>query len=191
MPNKPEKPMDETICTLFDDLYSANKETQNQAFFALIKATDQPVTWAYEVWDKLVEGLRDKDNHRRAIASQLLCNLAKSDPEKRILHDFDALFQVTKDERFVTARHCLQNIWKIGIAGDEQREKLLALLIIRFRECETEKNGTLVRYDILEGLRKLYDATDDATVREKALALLETENEPKYRKKYATLWRVK
>jgi hypothetical protein len=183
--------MDEKIQTLFDNLPSSNKETQNQAYYALIKITDQTVMWAYEVWDELVEALRHKDNHLRAIASQLLCNLAKSDPEKRMLRDFDTLFQVTRDERFVTARHCLQNIWKIGTAGDEQREKLLIALTTRFQECETEKNGTLVRYDILEGLRKLYDATSNATVREKALALLETETDLKYRKKYATLWRVK
>ena len=137
-----------------------------------------------------METLRDKDNHRRAIAAQLLGNLAAhSDPEKHILRDFDKLLAVTKDERFVTARHCLQIIWKIGLAGAEQRARLVEGLAGRFRECATEKNGTLIRYDIIEDFRKLYDRVGDEALREKSLELIESENDLKYRQKYATLWK--
>jgi hypothetical protein len=48
----------------------------------------------------------------------------------------------------------------------------------------------LIRYDIIEGLRKLYNEVKDEKVREKALELIETEDDIKYRKKYASLWRV-
>jgi hypothetical protein len=73
----------------------------------------------------MVETLRHKDNRRRAIAAQILCNLAKSDPKQRMLKDFDALLTVTKDERFVTARHCMQSLWKVGVAGKDQQQKLV------------------------------------------------------------------
>src|SRR5215204_4947326 len=69
---------------------------------------DKTVDWAYEAWDEIVANLSHKDNHNTAIAAQILSNLAKSDPENRILKDFDKLLTVTKDERFVTARHGLQ-----------------------------------------------------------------------------------
>ena len=59
----------------------------------------------------------------------------------------------------------------------------------RFKECISEKNCTLIRFDILESMRNLYAHTPDAALREKALALIETEEDPKYRKKYAGLWR--
>jgi len=98
---------------------------------------------------------------------------------------------VTKDERFVTARHCLQALWKVGAAGKKQQKKLVAGLAGRFAECATEKNCTLIRYDISQSLRNLYDVVKDETVREKALELIETEPDLKYRKKYASLWRVK
>ena len=75
----------QTGLTLFQ-----HKEAQNKAFFYLLEVTDQPVDWAYEVWEELVANLRHKDNHVRAIAAQLLCNLAKSDPEQRMLRDFDS-----------------------------------------------------------------------------------------------------
>ena len=61
----------------------------------------------------------------------------------------------------------------------------------RFQECITEKNCTLIRYDIIQGLRNLYDEVKDEKIREKALALIETEEDTKYRKKYATVWKVK
>jgi hypothetical protein len=151
--------------------------------------TDQPVDWAYEVWDELLADLRHANGHQRAIAAQLLSNLAKSDPENRMLKDFDALLAVTRDEKFVTARHCLQSLWKVGAAGKQQQKLVVDRLASRYSDCAQEKNCTLIRYDIIQGLRNLYDQVKDETIREKALQLIETEEDSKYRKKYATVWK--
>ena len=183
--------MDKITRTNLDDLHSEDRELQNKAFHHVLKATDKPVPWAYDVWDEMVKTLTHSDNHQRAIASQVLCNLAKSDPTDRMLKDFKALLAVTKDARFVTARHCLQSLWKVGAAGKKQQKQLVEGLAGRFQECITEKNCTLIRYDIIQGLRKLYDEVQDEKVREKALELIETEEDLKYRKKYASLWRSK
>jgi hypothetical protein len=183
--------MDEITRKALDNLYSQDRAAQNQAFFAVLAATDQPVDWAYEVWDKLLTGLEHKDNHVRAIAAQVLCNLAKSDPKNRMLKDFDALLAVTKDKRFVTARHTTQALWKVGLAGNAQQPLVVSGLAKRFHECSAEKNATLIRYDILAGLRKLYDQVADESIRETALALIESEQDLKYRKKYTTLWKDK
>ena len=123
-------------------------------------------------------GLSHKDNHDRAIAAQVLANLAKSDPDKRMLKDFKALLAVTRDERFVTARHCLQSLWKVGTAGEKQRKLFLNGLDNRFQECRTEKNCTLIRYDIIQCLRNLYAVVNEAEIKEKALALIETGGGP-------------
>jgi hypothetical protein len=77
----------------------------------------------------------------------------------------------------------------VGAAGPEQQRIVVAGLAGRFAECEVEKNGTLMRYDIQQGLRQLYDVTMDETIRAQALALIETEADLKYRKKYASVWR--
>ena len=127
--------MNETVRTNLDNLWSKDREVQNRAFFYILEVTDKPVDWAYDAWDEVVENLSHKDNHNRAIAAQVLCNLAKSDPENRMLEDFSALLVVTKDERFVTARHCLQALWKVGAAGEKQQELLVDGLEGRFREC--------------------------------------------------------
>lgn len=183
--------MDETTRANLNNMRSDDRDLQNQAFFAVLAATDQPVGWAYEVWDDLVRGLSDRDNHVRAISAQVLCNLAKSDPDGRMLRDFEALLAVTKDERFVTARHCMQALWKVGVMGEPQRKLLVEGLERRFNECISEKNCTLIRYDIIESLRNVYDSVGDEAIRQKALALIETEADLKYRKKYAGVWKAK
>ena len=94
--------MDKTTRTHLDNLWSQDRELQNKAFTYILKVTDKPVDWAYEAWDELLQRLSSKDNHDRAIAAQVLCNLAKSDPKNWMLKDFKALLVVTKDERFVT-----------------------------------------------------------------------------------------
>jgi hypothetical protein len=182
--------VDSTIQIHWNNLRSDDGDARYAALMALLDTTEEPVDWAYEVWDELLANLRHKDNHQRAIAAQLLCNLAKSDPEQRMRKDFDALFALTRDERFVTARHTLQAIWKVGTAGEQQRQMVVARLAARYHDCATEKNTTLIRYDIIEDLRKLYDTVQDETIREMALALIASEEDSKYRKKYASLWRI-
>lgn len=173
---------------LLDDLRSRDPGKHNQAFRALMKATESPVDWAYEAWDDLLRTLVDGDNRQRAIAAQVLSNLAKSDPKQRMLEDLAALLKVTQDERFVTARHCLQSLWKVGVAGEPQRKALLEGLAARFKECEDEKNCTLIRYDILVVLKRIYAVVADEQIPSQARRLIATEQDTKYRKKYATVW---
>jgi hypothetical protein len=183
--------MDKVTRTNLDNISSEDRDLQNKAFTHILKVTEKPVDWTYKAWDGLVKDLRHKDNHVRAISAQILCNLAKSDPENRMLKDFPSLLEVTKDKSFVTARHCLQSLWKIGAAGKIQQELLVKGLAGRFKECITEKNCTLIRYDIIRSLRNLYDEVKDEKIKEKALELIETEEDLKYRKKYAGVWRSK
>jgi hypothetical protein len=102
--------------------------------------------------------------------------------------DFPALMAGTKDEKFVTARHTLQSIWKVGLEQKMQKTVVEALAK-RFNDCITEKNWSLIRYDIIQDLRNLYEVLSDETIKQTALGLIETEADTKYRKKYASVWK--
>ena len=180
--------MEEATRRNLEIIHSADRQLQNQAFQDLIEETNSPVTWAYDAWEGLLQDLKHRDNHVRSIAAQLLSNLAKSDPQKRMLNDFTSLLAVTKDAKFVTARHKMQSLWKVGSAVPEQRVMFIERLSERFDECMSEKNGTLIHCDIIVGFRQLYDAVDDEAVKLNALELIETEEDLKYRKKYAGVW---
>ena len=94
--------MNDIVLISLENLQSSDKARQDTGYTTLMKSTAQSVDWAYDIWDALVKLLTDKDNRRRAIAAQVLCNLAKSDPGRKMLRDFPALFDVVTDERFVT-----------------------------------------------------------------------------------------
>lgn len=175
--------------TGFDDLWSRDRAVQNAAFTRFFAAAEQGVAWAYDVWDDVVERMGAKDNHDRAIAGQLLSRLARSDPELRCEVDLPRLMAVTFDPRFVTARHVLQSLWHVGAAGERHRALLLAALRERFAQAADEKNGTLVRYDIVVVLRMVFDASGDDAARALALELIDTEDDAKHQKKYRTVWR--
>ncbi|WP_214402756.1 hypothetical protein [Pseudonocardia lacus] len=181
--------MQTTGRALVDAVRSSDRDERNEAYRAVIEATDTPVEWAYDVWDDVVADLGHADNHVRSIAAQLLCNLAKSDPEQRILTALPALLDLTRDPRFVTARHCLQALWKVGAAGAPQRAAYRDGLVARFADCREEKNWSLIRHDIAQSLRNAYDATGDETLRATAEQLIDSESDVKYRKKYAALWK--
>jgi hypothetical protein len=183
--------MDDSIRKQIAGIRSGDRTTQGNAFSALMEVTEKPIDWAYEVWDDLLKALTDEDNRLRSIAAQLLCNLAKSDPDGRMLKDFAAVLAVTRDEKFVTARHCLLALWKVGLVSEKQRRLVVRGLAARFADCAVEKNATLIRFDIVRGLRKLYDEVKDDAIRARALELIETESDLKYRKKYAGEWKVK
>jgi hypothetical protein len=181
--------MDKTIRSQLDNIRSGDGEIQFKAYDYLMKETEQPVDWAYDAWDELIEGLTHKDNHVRAITSQILTHLAKSDPKYRMFKDFDKLLNVTKDERFVTARHCMQALWNVGVVSKKHQKMYLEGLSERFKECIKEKNGLLIRYDILVSMRNVYNEVKDETIREKALELIASEKDVKNQKKCADVWK--
>lgn len=179
--------MDPIIRQHLENLYSSDAELRYKSFLFLLNEAEQPVDWIIPAWDDLL-ALLHGDNHQRSMAAQLISSLAKSDPA-RMLAALDKLIQVTRDERFVTARHTLQSLWKVGIANDELKEEILHRLGDRFRECSTEKNCTLIRYDILVVFRKMYDHVQDKKIKAVAVNLIESEEDPRYKKKYMGVWK--
>lgn len=47
----------------------------------------------------------------------------------------------------------------------------------------------MIRYDIIQDLRNLYNEVKDETIKEQALSLIEMEEDAKYKKKYAGVWK--
>jgi hypothetical protein len=179
----------ETVAQHTRNLYSKDKSVQGESYRALMKLTSQPVDFAYEIWDDLLDILKNGNNTGRSIAAQLLGNLAQSDPQNRLDKDLSKLFAATKDEKFVTARHTLLALWKIGIVNKQLQKKVVAGLEKRFHECIKERNCTLIRFDICCVYRKMFDQLSDESIYKKSMALIQTEQDEKYKKKYLTVWK--
>lgn len=182
--------MSDRVRQLLADRDSGDSDRAYAALNELFALADQPVDWAYDVWDQLVADLRHANNHKRSFSAQLLARLASSDPEGRIFRDFPALAAVMRDEKFVTARHTLQAIWRVGLAGPDRETLVLDALEARFHDCAEEKNASLVRTDIIKALRRLADATGHvAEIGERVQQLIDSEPDEGPRKKQRAAWR--
>jgi hypothetical protein len=178
-----------TIKKLYEEVKSKDIEIQNKAFLEFMNITSQKVDWVYDYWDLFVLDLNDKNNRVRAIVSQILCNLAKSDTEKRIKNDLSKIKKITFDEKFVTARHCLLSIYRIALVDNENENMVIEFYVERYKEAELEKNRTLVRSDIIECLGKIYENTKNLKISELIPELIKEEKEEKYQKKMKSIWK--
>lgn len=185
----PMPTLPDTIRTDLDLVFADERPSQSEAFTRLMATTEADVPWAGLVWDELAAGLASRSNRIRAIAGQLLCRLAVSAPDLA-RRDIDLILAVTYDERFVTARHVIQSLWRIGLANEDLRAVLLARLEDRFHLAAAEKNRTLLRYDLLVGLKQLSEATNAPAIPPLARKLVAIEPNEAYRKKYRTVWKA-
>jgi hypothetical protein len=178
------------IRELFAARDSGDKKKSYDALVRLFELAEHEVEWAYDVWDTLVSDLTHRDLHKRAFSAQMLARLAISDPDERMLKDFPAVTAVMQDESFVVARHTLQSLWRIGLAGQAQRTLVLEALCARFRDCDGKKNASLVRTDVIACLRRLADAVgDDGAIEKQAAILMDAEPDEKQQKKQRAAWR--
>jgi len=176
--------MDNTTQKIFIDLKSSDDKIRLIALQSALNITENKVNWVYEVWGDLIDKLDNENSYQRSIGIMLLCNLAKSDAEKRIQKDLKTILKHTKDDKFITSRQCLQNIWKIASACIETKEPIIKHLKMRFTECSAEKHSNLLRLDIIQSIYKLYRVSGDKKLIEIMTNLIEEEKEEKYRKQY-------
>ena len=106
-----------------------------------------------------------------------------------MLKDFEALWQDKGRKIRHRPAHPSSDVESGKWMGRCSRKVLHEGLDTPLRDCATEKNCTLIRYDIIEGFGNLYDVVKEEKIREKALELIETEPDLKYRKKYAGVWK--
>jgi hypothetical protein len=183
--------MNKEVTKHIGDLSSTDDQTRLKALQTLLKMTETPVDWVYEVWDLLLEKLENENSYQRSIGIQMICNLAKSDREDRLKLSLDRLLAHTKDEKFITSRQCIQNIWKAAATTRTNREKVLKHLEKRFMECEQEKHYNLLRHDMIQSFVMLNEDAEDPKLLAGARALVEKEQNPKYRKQYEALLKTK
>jgi hypothetical protein len=183
--------MNKNIQKQIEDLASIDDKIRLDALQATLKLTQSKVDWVYEIWDLLLEKLDHENSYQRSIGIMLLCNLAKSDVKNRLADSLDQLFAHTKDEKFITSRQCIQNVWKVAVVNKSNREKVLKHLEKRFVECADEKHSNLLRQDIIQSMLAVYLADKDEKLLARVQALIAKEREPKYRKQYEALLKSK
>ncbi len=180
--------MEQRIEALFEARFSSDRGASYQALVELFAITEQPVNWAYDVWDRMLAELSHRDGARRSFAAQLLARLAISDPESRMIRDFQSVAAIMRDPKTVTARHALQSLWRIGLAGSDRAALVVDALAQRYEECIEAKNAGLVRTDVITALGHLAKSLDSSGIEGRVMALIDSETDPKERRKQWAAW---
>jgi len=183
--------MNKNLKKRVEDLGSTDDKIRLGALQTLLKMTEIKVDWVYNVWDHLLDKLDHENSYQRSIGILLLCNLAKSDTEDRLRTALDRLLIHTRDEKFITSRQCIQNIWKAAATNKGNREKVMKHLENRFTECVDEKHYNLLRQDIIQSMVLLKNFEGEDGLLPRIQALITKDPDIKNRKKYEALLKPK
>lgn len=155
--------MNDIIKDLMERLNVKDNNIRKEALNKVVELTECPVDWIYDYWDFLVEKLDSKNSYQRTIAMFIISNLAKSDRENRFEGILDKYLLMTEDEKFITSRQTLQTVWKVAIAKENCRKKIVEHLYRMFTENKyLDTHANLIRKDIVETLYKIYESDAEA-----------------------------
>jgi len=166
----------EYIDELFTNLESQNETIRYAAFNKLISITNNKVSWIYDKWFILLEKLKSDNSYHRSIGLMLIANLSKSDFENKMSTIIDPYLEFCEDEKFITARQCIQNIWKVAFPHDYNKRKIIKYLENAYYEnIHLNRHSNLIKQDIISSLYKIYQIDHDENLIKKIEALIDTE----------------
>jgi hypothetical protein len=176
--------MNEDVPTLIEMLSLKDDTARYSAFQALLRLTETPVDWFGSHRGALARKLADENSYQRSIAAMLLCNLAKSAKSGEFDGILDAMMPLADDEKFITQRQYLQNIWKVAIADGAYRDRIVRQMIEEFNLSAARKHCNLLRLDILSTMIQIMRHEDAEDLRNAIGAMIDSETDEKSRKKY-------
>lgn len=170
----------ERIDKLFTDLESKDGKLRYEALQNLINISEDKVSWLYDKWFVLLDKLSSDNSYQRSIGIMLLANLAKSDDENRIGGILEKYFDFFDDEKFITSRQCIQNIWKIAICNKSNCSRILnELEKTYFENIHLKSHGNLIKEDVIFSLYNISKCISDNSILNKANELIDNESDTK------------
>lgn len=169
--------------TLFTAIESKDDNLRYDALKKLLALTGEKVDWVYEKLPILGEKLHSDNSYQRSIALMLLMNLGKSDERNAIAELLPEILSHFEDEKMITSRQCLQNVWKLALANEENRQKIvLALKQSYLQNRHLEKYATLIKKDAIESLHKIAAEGPSEAARQAIRELIGSESDDKIKK---------
>jgi hypothetical protein len=168
------------IDQLFEELNSKDGKIRHNALLEIIEITNNKVVWVYDKWYVLQDKLLPDNSYQRSIGLMLLANLAKSDVENRMGAILDNYFTFFNDEKFITSRQCLQNVWKIAVCHTSNGIRVVKELEkTYFENIYLALHGNLIKEDVIFSLVQIAKHSQDKSALQKANELIDHEIDDK------------
>ncbi|RDU24933.1 hypothetical protein [Anaerosacchariphilus polymeriproducens] len=154
--------MDALLHQLCEDVSSKNNTVRKAALDKLLEMTEEQVEWVYDIWDIMVEKLSSENSYQRSIAVFVLAGLAKSDTQLRFASILEQYLSKANDDKFITSRQTLQQLWLIAISQESLCSKIVDFLYENFiNNRHLTTHGNLIRKDIIYSLSEIYKKRPD------------------------------
>ncbi|WP_321423335.1 hypothetical protein [uncultured Methanobacterium sp.] len=116
----------------------------------------------YHYWDDFAVLLDHPNSYHRDFGLVLLANLTTVDKENKFLNVFNDYYSHINDEKFMTARKCVQNTAKILESESELTEDITDILLDVDKKCDFAlKQKALLKSDIIELFYKFHKQIND------------------------------
>jgi hypothetical protein len=169
------------IDNLFVDTSSKDDKIRYSAFKTLLTLTEEKVDWVYDKWYELLEKLDSDNSYQRSIGFMLFANLSKSDMDNRMYQVLTRLIQLFDDEKFITSRQCIQNVWKIAICNNGHKSLIMqALLKTYYENVHINKHVNLIKQDVIFSMNMIYQFDKDNNVLLEINELIDAEIDAKF-----------
>jgi hypothetical protein len=175
--------MSKGISILFNELNSKEDGERYNAFLTISQMAEEKVEWFYDKFDELLKKTHDENSFQRSIGIMLLCDLSKNDSQKVIRKYINDLLRHIDDEKFITSRQCIQNIWKIAVSDEYTKSIIFDALYVYFEKCENKAHANLLRIDIITSLFKISKYFKSDELYQRIEKLIDSEMDIKNQKK--------
>lgn len=169
------------VDNLFVDTSSKDDKIRYSAFQTLLTLTEEKVDWVYDKWYNLLDKIESDNSYQRSIGFMLLANLSKSDMDNRMCEILRKLIQLFDDEKFITSRQCIQNVWKIAVCNINNKSQIMDELQKTYYEnVHINKHGNLIKQDVIFSMNMIYKSDNDNNVLLKINELIDAETDVKF-----------
>lgn len=137
------------------ELLSEKDDNLRYSAFLKLQALSQKDDSVYPYWDVFAEKLNSDNSYQRSIGLMLLAENVAWDKDGRFAEVCAAYLAHCDDEKFITARQCIQGLNKIIAATTGYRKEIVAALTGLELDKRKDTQKGLLRRDIAEVLGKI------------------------------------
>lgn len=136
------------------------------AAFLLLQSLSAADNRVYRYWETLARMIGDPNSYQRSLGLMLISENIKWDKENKFATICDEYLSHCDDEKFITARQCIQGLHKVLEHSTMYRDQIVnALVKIDLGKRKDTQQG-LMLLDIIGVLEKIYDETAEMRVAE-------------------------
>lgn len=147
------------------------------AAFLLLQTLSQKDDRVYKHWERFAEKLDNDNSYQRSLGLMLIAENIKWDKDERFAKICTTYLEHCDDEKFITARQCIQGLNKIISYTNKYRKEIIDRLIgIDFQKRKDTQKGLLL-LDTVEVLGKLYQDEKDERIESFLKAKFEQAND--------------